>query len=132
MKRLAAALRHNARIWTFTHDRVLNGVAFSPDGARVLFAAGGRARILDVGGARVVLEMAPTGSVEHINNAVYSPDSKHVLLWGNVAGGFATSVVEVRDANTGRVIADLNGHVDAVLSVTLDRTGRFVLTTSGF
>jgi WD40 repeat protein len=66
------------------------------------------------------------------SEAVYSPDGRYILTWEKLAGLFTMSSIQVRDADTGRVVVELNGHVGTVLSATFDPSGQYVLTTSGF
>lgn len=111
----------------------INGPAtFSPDSQRILIVAGGRARVWDIGGRRTVLELSRKGEDDHIDRAVYSPDGRYILTWNDVRGGPVTRTIQVWEVSTGRGVAELNGHVDTIISATFDRASRYALTTSGF
>ncbi len=131
------------KIWDVSSGRMIEEIpsgaehidgpaTFSPDSRCVLIVAGGRVRVWDVGGRRAVLELSRKGEDDHIDKAVYSPDGRYILTWNDVRGGPPTRSVQVWEVNTGRVVAELNGHVDTIISATFDRAGRYALTTSGF
>jgi hypothetical protein len=50
----------------------------------------------------------------------------------DVRGGPVTRTIQVWEVITGRGVAELNGHVDTIISATFDRASRYALTTSGF
>lgn len=131
------------KIWDVNSGRIIEEIpsgaedidgpaTFSPDSQRVLIVAGGRARVWDVGSRRVVLELSRRGEDDRIEWAVYSPDGRYILTWNDMRGGAPTRSIQVWEANTGRVVAELNGHVDTIISATFDRASRYALTTSGF
>jgi WD40 repeat protein len=131
------------KVWDASAGRVIKEIpvevemtdspaTFSPDGGRILITAAGQARVWEIGGNRAVIEMGERHEIGGISNAVYSPDGRYILTWEQLAGSFTTSSVQVRDANTGRVVVELNGHVGSVLSATFDPSVQYVLTTSGF
>ena len=105
---------------------------FSPDSRRILITAAGQARVWEIGGNHAMIEMGERNEIGGISNAVYSPDGRYILTWEQLAGSFTISSVQVRDADTGRIVVELNGHVGSVLSATFDPSSQYILTTSGF
>lgn len=113
-------------------DAINGNATFSPDGKRILMTAAGKAQVWEISEHRMALEIGREGEGEEVHSAVYSPDGKYILTWGNVLGEFSTNRVQVWDVDTGHVVVELNGHVDSIISVTLDHASRYVLTTTGF
>lgn len=132
---------NEVKVWDASDERVLEeipsgaqatGVTFSPDGRRVLVTAEGQARVWELGGRGIVLEVGEMHRFGGgIASALYSPDARYLLTWEEPGARFMANSVQVRSADTGRVVAELNGHVDKVRSATFSPGGEYVVTTSG-
>lgn len=118
----------DARIWStasgraltplLPHAELVNGVAFSPDGRRVLTMSR-TSRVWDgVTGAPVTPPLE-TGSAMA---GGFSPDGRVVVV-GNLGGA-----IQVRDAATGDLAGAPLTHGGGINSVRFDATGRFLLS----
>jgi WD40 repeat protein len=106
--------------------------AFSPDGRRVLITVAGQARVWELGGRGVVLKVGEGHKFGGgITRAIYGPDARYILTWEQSGDRFMANSIQVRSADTGRVVVDLNGHVDSVRSATFSTDGEYVMTMSG-
>jgi WD40 repeat protein len=108
----------------------VQALAISPDGATILAGSGPRAQLWDVGKAQ------PIGPpLEHqglVLGAMFCPDGKMVLTWGDDADG----MVKGWDARSGRPMGALvnppepRSHGRAVSFVTVSPDQRLILTCS--
>jgi WD40 repeat protein len=139
-KLIATSGEQRVKLWAAGDGRLLAEVAsegyvkrgaFSPDGRTLLLTEGGRVRAWDIASHRAVLEFGEREKGD-LGGAAYSPDAKYILTWEWVEGGWKPNSLQVRDAVTGRVVIELNGHVDRVFSAAFSPNGEYVLTTSGF
>lgn len=105
---------------------------FAPDGKRILFTASGQVRVWEIASKRILLQMGERRDDSGNPMAVYSPNGEYILTWEFLAGEFTASSVQVRDANTGRVVVEFAGQVGSVSSATFDPSSQYVMTTSGF
>lgn len=140
-RRLLTVGVSDAKVWNTSDGRLVeeleaegevSGATFSPDGGRILITAVGQAHVWELGGGGIVLTM---GEVEKfgggITSAIYSPDARHILTWEKSGERHMANSIQVRNADTGRIVVELNGHVDRVHSATVAPGGEFVVTTSG-
>jgi WD40 repeat protein/ABC-type Fe3+/spermidine/putrescine transport system ATPase subunit len=105
---------------------------FAPDSRHVLITTARQTRILEIGDSHAALEVGEEHETPTSTEAVYSPDGRYILIWERLLGLFTISSVRVLDADTGRVVVELNGHVGSVTSATFDPGSQYILTTSGF
>lgn len=102
-------------------------VAFSPDGQRLVVGLVGRLSmsvdIWDVSKAEVITRFGGHGGpVRGILAVAFSPDGKHVA-----SGGFDQKV-KIWDAETGKELLSLPGHVPTVSSVVFSSDGKRIIS----
>ena len=105
------------------HRALVNGVRFSPDGARVASASSDHtARVFDVesGACIALLE----GHRDDVNAVTWSPDG------GRVATASFDGTARVHDAATGALLAVCSGHESDVNGVAWSPDGRLLATAS--
>jgi WD40 repeat protein len=121
---LASAILHTD--WQLVlagHEGSVAGVAFSPDGTRIVTAsADSTARIWDAatGGEIAVLR----GHGDFVNCAAFSPDGTRVVT------ASADKTARIWDAATGREITILRGHDNWVISAAFSPEGKRIVTAS--
>jgi WD40 repeat protein len=109
------AVRHELR----GHRGVVTGVAYSPDGSRLVSAgADGTVRWWDPGTGQETRVI--TGGGTPLSGVAYSPDGRFVAAAG------ADPTVRIWDAGTGREIHALRGHAAAVSCVTFSPDGKWL------
>jgi WD40 repeat protein len=108
-------------VGSFAGDRSVSSVRFSPDGRRLLTAAGdGTARIFEVRSGRQLAAMAPHDDV--VSRAVWSPDGREVVT----ASDDHTS--RLWDPGGGGQFQTLRGQTAAVEAAQFSPDGDYVLT----
>jgi WD40 repeat protein/energy-coupling factor transporter ATP-binding protein EcfA2 len=133
-----------ARIWDAQSGKLLDELStgsdtsvrvkdakLSPDGKSILIVVGGKAQVRNLSDKRTVLEM---DDGEVIINADYSPDGKLILTSKEMSDKREEAInpPEIRDAKTGRVVAELRGHVDNIYGASFSRNSKYVVTVSGY
>jgi WD40 repeat protein len=108
-----AAVRHELK----GHRGVVTGVAYSPDGRRLVTAgADGTVRWWDTDTAQEILTVPGNGTP--LSGVAYSPDGRLVAAAG------ADPTVRVWDAATGREVHSLRGHAADVTCVVFSPDGQ--------
>jgi dipeptidyl aminopeptidase/acylaminoacyl peptidase len=100
----------------------VNVASFSPDGSRVVVAAGPTAGIWDVSTGEEIAIL--WGHATNINDAAVSPDGKHVITTS------LDHTARIWNAETGAETAVLAGHSLAVMGADFSPDGRLALTVS--
>ena len=105
------------------HTDVVNAVAFSPDGTKIVTASWDRtAKVWD---AATLLELGTLeGHTDQVKTAVYSPDGKRILTTSR------DGTAKLWDAETLREAAALKGHRKPVQSAVYSPDGKRILTAS--
>lgn len=111
------------RLDEFQAGGYVTRLTFSPDGTRLLLITTKGAEMWEINSKRRMFGMRTTTAMR---GGVFNSDGKLVLVWG------ATSKVLVMDATTGRIVSDLQGHVDAVQSASFSPDSKYVVTASGY
>ena len=120
---LSGRARARALLWQSEH-----GVAFSPDG-RLLVTAGhpdgyeaGQFQVWDFPS----LTLRPNFSSQafELASAVFTPDSKHLLIGDQIGRLMVWDVAE------GRVVETLNEHTGGITTIAYARDGRTMATSS--
>ena len=65
------------------HERSVDGVAWSPDGTRLLSWSEGEARLWDPSDGRLVADLEAGKGYRSVANGLWSPDGKRILTGGN-------------------------------------------------
>jgi WD40 repeat protein/serine/threonine protein kinase len=106
------------------HLAVVNSVAYSPDGQRIVTGSFDRtAKVWDAVSGRELLTLKGHG--DGITSVAYSPDGQRV-----VTGGY-DETAKVWEAATGRELLTLRGHRAYVNSVAFSTDGQRIATGSG-
>jgi WD40 repeat protein len=100
----------------------VNVASFSPDGSRVVVAAGPTAGIWDVSNGEEIAVLR--GHEKNINDAAFSPDGKHVITTS------LDHTARIWNAETGAETAILASHSLAVMGTDFSQDSRLVLTVS--
>src|SRR5262249_46400907 len=128
------------------HKGPVTGVAFSPDGTRVLTRSLDTAKVWNAAGGRELLSLKG----DAVSGVAISPDGRHVLTaaalveaaiqQGHVAispdgrhvlTGGTDKTARVWDAETGREVVSLKGLTDRVSSIAFSPDGRQIVTAGG-
>jgi WD40 repeat protein len=103
------------------HSLPVSIVRSSPDGSRIVTAAGSSAILWDgKTGARL---QALSGHSENIKDASYSPDGKHLVTTS------ADQTARLWDGKTGQLVAVLEGHTGTVYSASFTLAGGKAIMT---
>jgi hypothetical protein len=122
--RVRATLRHAPPREEAPVDTVVQALAFSPDGRRLLSAGRDRMlRLWDVETGTPVRELA--GHTDEVFAAVYHPDGTRI------ASGGRDRVVRVWDAERGVELVRLPGHTNYIFSLAFNRDGDTLVSGSG-
>jgi len=110
--RIRGELKNRWRVW---------GEAISPDGRRAVSERGGGGILWDASG-EVVRDLADQGNA--VARAAFSPDDRF-LLTGRYPESFRGDrrLLVLRDAHTGRLLADLPGHDMVVTGIAFSPDG---------
>jgi WD40 repeat protein/phage FluMu protein Com len=113
------------------HAGDVNGIAFSPDGKRLVVGSvfrGGRERgagTLKVWDATTGQEVFPLiGHTSDVNCVAFSRDGARIV------SGSSDKTVKIWDAQTGQELRTLNGHADRVTSVAFSPDGQRIVSGS--
>jgi WD40 repeat protein len=101
---------------------VLNVASFSPDGSRVIVAAGRTAGLWDVPEGELIAELR--GHEKNINNVAFSPDGQHIIT------ASYDRTARIWNAETGAERAVLAGHGLALADTGFSQDGQMALTVS--
>jgi len=105
------------------HENVISGLAFSPDGSRLISGSGDyTARIWDVGTQETVHVL--NGHTDVIYAVAFSPDGTLTLT------GSLDDTLKLWNAQNGALIRTLKGHTDDVASVAFTPAGKYILSGS--
>lgn len=108
---------HTAKLWdtatgveltTFDHGSQVLGVAFTPDGRR-LITSGHGGKVWDVASGKVLREFTFVKSLCHAIGIVLNSDGKSVLVYGTCVTGRSTEFAQLQNIDTGEVIQHFNG-----------------------
>ncbi|NQT12025.1 MAG: protein kinase, partial [Planctomycetes bacterium] len=104
------------------------GVAFSPDGRRVVSGGGhfgkpGELKVWDVESGEEMLSLE--GHTNLVWDVAFTPDAKRIV------SGSADKTVKIWDAETGREILTLKGHAGAVCSIAVSSDGQRIVSGGG-
>jgi WD40 repeat protein len=100
----------------------VNVASFSPDGSRVVVAAGPTAGIWDVSNGEEIAVLR--GHEKNINDATFSPNGKHVITTS------LDHTARIWNAETGAETNILAGHSLAVMGTDFSQDSRMALTVS--
>jgi WD40 repeat protein len=105
------------------HEKIINAIAFSPDGTRVVTASDDNtARIWSVAGAARPIVLS--GHTARVNSAAFSPDGARVVTASD------DNSARLWDARTGAGIAVLSKHTGPVKSAVFSADGERIVTAS--
>jgi eukaryotic-like serine/threonine-protein kinase len=105
------------------HTGHVNGVAFSPDGKRILTGSMDKtAKVWNAETGQAILSLK--GHTERVISVAFSPDGKRILT------GSGDTTVKVWEAETGQEVFSLKGHIAFVRSVAFSPDGNRILTGS--
>ena len=109
-----------------SHTSNILSVAFSPDGSRLASAdAKGVIYVWTVGtGTLAPSKMLDSNDGAAINDLVFTPDGNYVI------SASADKNIGVWDASSGNEVGTLTGHTDSVLSLSLSRDGKLLVSSS--
>ena len=112
------------------HKEIYTGF-FSPDLSKVIIPVGfGSVGVLDTLTQKVILKIDTSNSTSW---AQFSPDGTLLLtasLLHDKGKFFGNNPPKIRDALTGRVIRELNGHTDGVSKAVFSDDGKLIATAS--
>ncbi|NRF66935.1 WD40 repeat domain-containing protein [Aquincola sp. S2] len=105
------------------HDHLVNSVAFSPDGKRLVSASSDHtARIWAVPSMQLMTVLS--GHADDVDTAVFSPDGKRIATSSH------DHTVRTWDAITGQPLALMLGHQGDVLALAWDDNGKSLVSSS--
>ncbi len=106
------------------HSNVIHGLAFSPDGSRLISVSSDKtARIWNVYTHKTLHILK--GHTERIYGVAFSPDGLMAIT------GSDDDTLKLWNAKSGSLIRTLKGHTNDVWSVTFTPDGRYLLSGSG-
>jgi WD40 repeat protein/tetratricopeptide (TPR) repeat protein len=123
--------RVDARQTLVGHRNAVYGVAFSPDGSRIVTAGyDGTARVWDAATGQPVLTFS--GHRNYVLSVAFSPDGRRIVTGGGQwAQEARPDVAKVWDAATGRELLTLSGHAGCIWSVAFSPDGSRIVSGSG-
>lgn len=131
---LTSSNDRTARLWDvasgrsirqMAHDAPVDTVDFSPDGSKFLTAGHDRAvSVWDTATVTRLLTIPQHNT--NIFKARFSPDGSLI-----VTSGYPLPAARLWDANTGKLVRELNGHSDWVMDFSFSANGALMFTASG-
>ncbi len=123
--------RFNAKQTLVGHRGEVRGVAFSPDGKRIVTGSNdGTARVWDAETGRELFTL--NGHAYWVLGVAFSPDGERIVTGGGEWElGKKTGEVMVWDARTGKRLLDLKGHSFCVWSVAFSPDGKRIFSGAG-
>lgn len=110
----------------FSSRPLVMGIDFSPDGKKLALATwDNKAYIWDVEKNSQILYL-PFGSP--LNGIAFSPDGRYVFAGGELTNTKVTA--RLWDAESGKVMYEVNGHTNDVMDVAYSSNGKWVATVS--
>ena len=105
------------------HMGQVYGVAFSPDGRRIVGSVGVTAKVWDARTGSPQLDL--TGHTNLVNSVAFSPDGTRIVT------GSGDQTATVWDARTGSPQLKLKGHTGGITSVAFSPDGTTIITGGG-
>jgi len=104
--------------------RVVNSVAFSPDGK--LIAAGARTKVIicNVQSGKEIQTLTGHEKGGYVDSVAFSPNGKLI------ASGSRDKTIKIWDVDSGNVTQTLKGHEDRVTSVAFNPDGKYLASGS--
>jgi WD40 repeat protein len=105
-------------------------IALSHDGKRLALAGSRGVRVFDTADAKQVFEIKNGGKAftNESRAVAFSADGKRLVVGGGDWTKRRPGDLKVRDAATGKVLLDLKGHEDYVLSVAMSKDGQRIVS----
>ena len=115
------------KIYDIALGTVVNGIDFSPDGKKIALTTWAKecAYIWDVEKNSQILYL-PFGS--YLYGIAFSPDGRYVFAGGKLTNTKVTA--RLLDAESGKVMYEVNGHTNEVNDVAYSLNGKWVATVS--
>ena len=110
-------------LWSFTGTKLVEAVAFSPDG-RTALSGGSGIQLWDITSGRELHSFVSAGLV---NSVAISPDGRSVLSGGTA---FSGGQLRLWDIASGSQMRSFSGQADSIFSVAISPDGRFALSGS--
>ena len=107
------------------HNGMVNAVAFSPNGERIVSGAkDGTVRIWNSAAGKLFRRQL-IGHSDEVHTVSFSPDGKRIV------SGSEDKTIRIWDVTTGRCLNTLKGHTDIVYSVVFSPDGKRIVSGSG-
>src|SRR5579871_3272976 len=101
------------------------GVAFSPDGQKIVSVCGRQLRVWDSTTGKQITQVAQAPGTTGFQTAVFSPDGRRVLT------ASLDRIAQLWDAQTGKEVQRFVGHTSYVLNAYFLSSGSRVITCAG-
>lgn len=116
-------IKDGKTIKTFSHNKLINAVSFSPDGQLAVTASWDKtARIWDIRTGKERSQLR--GHSSGVTAAMFSPDGRFVIT------GSEDNTARLWRTSNGKEVRRLSGHDSGVTAVAFSPQGRFILTGS--
>jgi hypothetical protein len=104
------------------HDDLVSCLAFAPDGKRALSGGfDGEVHLWDLERGNLLDDFHFGAAVKHVHGVAFAPDGQRVLVC-------ADRSLFVLDADSGKVLHELRGHTQSVVSAVFSRDGKSILS----